>query len=851
MDAILKNIQHNTRRYHAMTPIKPKQLERCIIIGVIFVDLLFIAMATSFIVVSHANFKDRLNISAHNIASLLERNITAETRLIDDAVTRVVRELNRQMATGKINKVTLEQFLASEESELPELNAIRITDATGKVIFGNGSDNNLSISYADRDFFKNHREHPSSDLIITEPIKGKVSGIWVLAFTRSYHTADGQFAGVVSASVPADIFGQLAASLNVGKSGTLVLRYANMGLIARVPAIKGPNGETGNKVVSAVFKRLIESGQAVATFHTGKTPDSVERTYAFRRVAGHPFTLAVGLVDDEFLAPWKTQFFWLITICFAYVSVTSAFGWILVQNLRARAIMQEAHINDLTRQNILIGKSQDGIFVLNREGTVCEANKSFLDMLGYSLEELRQLHAWDWDRNWDREQAFNIAPQEQSICTRLETCYQRRDGTSLDVEVSANTATLEGQRLVFCVCRDVSERKQVEQRLKKAMVQAEAANNAKSVFLANMSHEIRTPLNGILGMLQLMQTTSLDGEQTDYIWAAIKSTSRLTRLLSDILDFSKIESGKLAMEESMFKMDTIKQSVLELFQLAANEQHVDLSFNIRENIPEWLLGDENRLRQVLFNLVGNAIKFTPEGQVSVEVSSLPFHKENSQQVLFIISDTGIGIADDTLESILEPFTQAENSYTRRFQGVGLGLSIVKKLVTMMGGELAIDNSEGSGTTIYLSLPFKIHKNEQKREDLKSWEATKEATAPLRVLVVDDDETSLFWIAQLLKKTGYAVTTAIEGQQALSLLNDKDFDLVLMDVQMPGMNGVETTKAIRNGVASKEKRAIPIIAMTAYAMDCEKEKFLAAGMDAYVAKPVDMGKLTQVIRLVME
>ncbi len=830
---------------------KPKHFEKRLFLGVIFIDLLFVTMAGIFMFVSYDNFKSRLNVSAHNLARLLEHNIAAEVRLIDNAVARVVTELDRELAAGGIDKVRLEQLLASEESQLPEIDAIRITDAAGNVLWGKGVNPNSPASYADRLFFKQHREHTEGDLIITEPIKGKVSGVWVIAFTRCYHTPDGQFAGVVSAAAPVDTFSKLTASVDVGKTGTMVLRYADMGLIARVPPIKGPNGEPGNKVVSNVFKRLIESGQADATFHTAKTPDSVERTYAFHRVAGYPFTLSVGLVDNEFLAPWFTQAFWLTAMCLVYVLVTSAFGWLVARNIRQRTILQEARIEDMTRQHILIEQSQDGIIVLNQEGSVCEANKSFLEMLGYSIEELQQLHIWDWDRNWKREQAFETNAPQEAMHARFETSFRRKDGTTFDVEVGANEATLDGQQLVFCVCRDISERKQAEEHLKNAKIQAEAANKAKSEFLANMSHEIRTPLNGILGMLQLMQTTYLDAEQTQYLLTATKSSNRLTRLLSDILDLSMIEAGKISLVEVPFKMETIKQSVLDFFELAVKEQHLDLTFGLSKDMPQWLVGDENRLTQILFNLVGNAIKFTPRGSVSVEVSKLPFYGGGSLRVLFIVSDTGIGIADDILESILEPFTQAESSCTRRFQGAGLGLSIVKKLVAIMGGELSIDNSEGSGTTIYLSVPFKSHENQQKREGVESRETTKASTASRRILVVDDDEVGLLSAAQLLEKTGYAVTTATDGQQALNLVSDKDFDLVLMDVQMPGMNGVETTKAIREGAASKEKRAIPIIAMTAYAMTSDKERFLAAGMDGYVAKPVDMGELMKVIEQVME
>jgi signal transduction histidine kinase len=234
---------------------------------------------------------------------------------------------------------------------------------------------------------------------------------------------------------------------------------------------------------------------------------------------------------------------------------------------------------------------------------------------------------------------------------------------------------------------------------------AESANVAKSEFLANMSHEIRTPLNGVLGMLQLLKTADVNDELKEYVDLAMKSTNRLTRLLSDILDISRIESGKMQLAESDVDLGKIKESLEDVFSVTAREKGVALTFSFAQDLPATLRGDEVRLHQILFNVVGNAIKFTDKGAVRVAVSLLPFSAGADARLLIMVSDTGIGISDEDLKDVFEPFVQVEGSYARRFQGAGLGLSIVRKITALMGGDIAIESEPGKGTTVYFSLPF--------------------------------------------------------------------------------------------------------------------------------------------------
>jgi len=402
-----------------------------------------------------------------------------------------------------------------------------------------------------------------------------------------------------------------------------------------------------------------------------------------------------------------------------------------------------------------------------------------------------------------------------------------------------------GGKELFCIDVDLSAIRQAHDQLLQAKNEAEAANRAKSEFLANMSHELRTPLNGIMGMLQLISSTELTPEQAEFAAMARQSCRRLARLLGDILDLSRIEAGKMEIRSEPLDIADAVSGVMELFRPAMDPEEVEVLVYVDPAIPEGLRGDAARLQQVLNNLVGNALKFTSSGHVTVEVHALSRQHFQEHRLLFTVSDTGPGIADAKLSELFKPFTQADGSYRRQFQGAGLGLSIVKRIVELLGGVLCVVSEEGAGAAFHVSIPFA-----QDPASSATRPASVQPAAQVkdvsRVLLVEDDQLNALVVTRQLEQAGMGVTLAQDGRAALELLRRQPFDLVLMDIQVPVMDGVEATRRIRQGQAGEHARDLPIIALTACAMAGDRQTFLDAGMDAYLAKPVELAELMRVI-----
>ena len=390
-------------------------------------------------------------------------------------------------------------------------------------------------------------------------------------------------------------------------------------------------------------------------------------------------------------------------------------------------------------------------------------------------------------------------------------------------------------------------RKRAESELIRAKERAEAASRSKSEFLANVSHELRTPINGMFTMLKLAQETGLEGEQAEYVETAVASGRNLLQVVNDVLDLSRIEAGKIELVESLFFPRELMESVASIFRLQARDKGIELHCEVADGVDQAYVGDQGRIRQILFNLVGNALKFTETGSIHMTCAAVDPEGKAYALLELTIRDTGIGIPEDKLDTIFESFEQVDGSYSRRFQGAGLGLGIVKRFTELMHGRVTVESVLGQGSVFTATV--QVHKVQGRpvKTAPKPTTPSRKPTAgaqsePLRLLLAEDDRINRLAAGKLLKKRGYVVDAVEDGLQVLETLEQNDYDCILMDIQMPNMDGLEATRAIRALPEGSRGRDVPIIALTAHAMAGDREKFLEAGMDDYLSKPMDIDAL---------
>ena len=487
------------------------------------------------------------------------------------------------------------------------------------------------------------------------------------------------------------------------------------------------------------------------------------------------------------------------------------------------------------------------MFSLSPDGRLSDVNRRLCEHTGYARENLVGIEA---DRlitlepGHLRELWSGLALEQVPARLRVKGGETRQ--AMMDALLTEDPA---GRRVVLAALMDVTDKLGAERALVAARDAAESANRAKGEFLANVSHEIRTPLNGILGMLQLLERSSLEPRQSGWVANALDCGRSLFTLLGDILDFSSLEAGGAAMVDEPFAPAAILFEMAQLFSRQAQEKDILLAVVPAKGLPHTMTGAGSRLRQALFNLVGNAVKFTQNGSVTLKVELAGATQEGAPLLRYQVSDTGIGIGPDKLRSIFEPFTQADGSHTRRYQGAGLGLAIVSRLVSMWGGRLEMASAPGRGTTVSFTMPARLAPAGVEAPP-PAQAAFGPPTRPGRVLLAEDDPINTVMTMDMLESLGYRATIVENGSQAIKALSQEDFDCLIMDIQMPEMDGITATRTIRAAMELGAKAEIPIIALAAHAMPGDRERVLAAGMNDYLAKPVDFDHLEMALARVM-
>ncbi|MCA1978486.1 MAG: PAS domain S-box protein [Thiobacillus sp.] len=500
-------------------------------------------------------------------------------------------------------------------------------------------------------------------------------------------------------------------------------------------------------------------------------------------------------------------------------------------------------------QAAIVQTSVEGIILIDEQGTIQEFNPACETMFGYSRDEVigRNIGLMipSPHQRWHDGyiESYLQTGKRRVIGSIREVEGLRSDGTIFPVEVSVGEAVDDSGRVFVGVLRDISERKAMETSLRQAKETAEQALQVKSAFLANMSHEIRTPMNAVLGFLELALAERLDEPLKHHLETAHRSARTLLRLLNDILDSAKLEQGAVVFERQAFSLEAVLADLHSLFVSQASKKGIELKVARAPEVAACLIGDELRLRQILSNLLGNAVKFTASGQVDLSVDL-----DHNGLIRFRVQDTGIGIPADRLPHIFEPFVQSDASTTRRFGGTGLGTTIARQLAEGMGGRITAESTEGQGSCFTVLLPMEATACPER--SIESALELPPGTLNLNVLVAEDVSANAELITLRLQGLGHRVTWAHNGLEAVQLAGEGQFDLLLMDVQMPEMDGLEAARRIRADEQREGRPHLPIIALTAGAFHEDREAVLAAGMDGFATKPLDFGQLCGEVRRVL-
>lgn len=694
---------------------------------------------------------------------------------------------------------------------------------------------NLTTSYA---------EYMTSDKLLIGAVFEIAIGFGIIVCILAYYTKSARQFLVNTAHVEDLAYANMRAEENIlifeellNSSVDGIVIVDRNGVIERInPAIEtlfgyNPDELIGNNV-SLLMSAENAHGLKQAIEHYMKTEQSELVGHSFESIGvkkdGTAFNIELSI--SEFFASGRT--------CFAgFIRDTTIRTQALANEKRAKAQFENA-----------LNAAMDAIIIIDQDGFITNFNPAAEEIFGHKWHDIAGKRLSDviiphrYRNAHDKGMDHYLNTGEGPVLNnRIEIEGLHASGKELQIELAIREIEGATGKLFIGYARDITERKTFETQLLAAKNSAEIATRTKTRFLAMMSHEIRTPLNGVLGIHGLLKETKLDYDQKQLLETASQSGESLLSIINDLLDFSKLEAGKFEIEQKPFVLRSVVQSVVNLIQPHADEKNLHLGYTIDDDIAPHLLGDAARIRQILLNLSWNAIKFTHHGSVDIHVSSNP-----SDTLTFMVRDTGIGIPADQQKDLFTEFTTLNTDHSNKFGGTGLGLAICKALVETMDGEIDFSSSKEAGSKFWFTLKLEVSDDDEIVQSTQSSLSDHEAKlSGIKVLVAEDNKTNQLVTSRYLKHLGCHYTVVENGIEAVNKIQDEEFDLVLMDVSMPKMNGIEATQRIRH-MQEKTKASIPIIAFTAYASKEDQDNISKAGMNGFIPKPFKREELAKVL-----
>jgi PAS domain S-box-containing protein len=716
----------------------------------------------------------------------------------------------------------------------------------------------VGADFSDREYFIHHQSNPGRELLIGVPFESRIAKAWVLPASRRFNNPDGSFAGVIVAGLRPEYFQEFYESLDIGKNGAILLASTRGKLIVRRPFSEPNIGRDLSR--SKIFQQL-QTTKAGGMQITSST-DGVSRWNSFERNDTYPIVVAVAHDVDELMTAWRTATQRRIAEMCLVVLLMGGLGamiWRITQRLDAEA-RQLRLANE--RFDVAVNAMSQGLCLYDASECIVIANNRAKEIHGWTDEDLKPGTSVYMLMDQARQNGVimeDVTPGGHGD-SQSELSYLLRfpDGRTVSLQrsktedggwVAIHEDVTERERAAVLLEERLTDLVNTQNRLEAQRCEliatseaysaakdaAEAANRAKSEFLAIMSHEIRTPMAGLMGMIDLMKGTNLDQEQEELANIAQESARSLLKVVNDILDFSKLAANRAKPEAINFDLGQTIDSVLALLGANAREKGLALRKVMLSEEPAGFNGDPSRISQILLNLVGNAIKFSKQGSVVVTASHRVLSSDQIE--LYVeVSDTGMGISPEAQAALFKPFTQADTSISREYGGSGLGLAICKQLCQLMGGDIRIESELGSGSCFYFTILCRPAVEALPEPRMLTASLVPEAGgSDVDILVVEDNYIIRKLILKLLARRGYRADIAKNGEEAVEAVKTKRYDLVLMDMQMPLMDGITATKIIRAMDAAAA--AVPIVALTANASAGQSDICIEAGMDDFMTKPI--------------